>query len=58
MEDGEGKERVYPLVKFARSNASTCINQLTRVNKGQKISAGELFEDGAALRKSMSMSFV
>ncbi len=47
--DAEGKEHIYPLVKFARSNASTCINQLTRVNHGQKISAGDLLADGPAM---------
>jgi DNA-directed RNA polymerase subunit beta len=48
----ENKEiRRYDLVKFQRSNHSTCINQRPRVNKGQKIYAGEVLVDGASCDK-------
>jgi DNA-directed RNA polymerase subunit beta len=36
----------YPLRKFMRSNASTCINQKPVVKKGQKIKKGDVLADG------------
>jgi DNA-directed RNA polymerase subunit beta len=44
----DGQLRRYDLVKFYRSNASTCINQHPRVQKGQKIYAGEVLADGTS----------
>jgi DNA-directed RNA polymerase subunit beta len=41
-----GDLRRYDLIKFQRSNASTCMNQHVRVNKGQKVYAGEVLADG------------
>ncbi len=37
---------VYPLRKFMRSNAGTCINQKPLVNSGQKIKNGQIIADG------------
>lgn len=37
---------VYPLRKFMRSNAGTCINQKPLVLRGQKIKAGDVLADG------------
>ncbi|MDA0765954.1 MAG: DNA-directed RNA polymerase subunit beta [Verrucomicrobia bacterium] len=37
---------VYPLRKFMRSNAGTCINQKPLVNSGQKIKIGQIIADG------------
>lgn len=37
---------VYPLRKFMRSNAGTCINQRPIVRRGDKITAGEVLADG------------
>ncbi|MEI6175678.1 MAG: DNA-directed RNA polymerase subunit beta [Verrucomicrobiota bacterium] len=37
---------VYPLRKFMRSNASTCINQKPIIKKGQKIKKGQVLADG------------
>jgi DNA-directed RNA polymerase subunit beta len=37
---------VYPLRKFMRSNAGTCINQVPIVERGQKIAAGQVIADG------------
>ena len=58
-EDGrlpEGKKRirhdpehgvwVYPIRKFMRSNAATCINQKILINKGDPIKAGQVIADG------------
>jgi DNA-directed RNA polymerase subunit beta len=36
----------YPLRKFMRSNAGTCINQKPIVKKGQKIKKGDVLADG------------
>ena len=44
----DGQSRRYDLVKFYRSNASTCVNQRPRVMKGQKVYAGEVLVDGTA----------
>ncbi len=40
--------RRYDLIKFQRSNASTCMNQHPRVAKGQKVFAGEVLADGTS----------
>jgi DNA-directed RNA polymerase subunit beta len=37
---------IYPLRKFMRSNASTCINQKPIVHRGQKVSKGDVLADG------------
>ncbi|MFA6908382.1 MAG: DNA-directed RNA polymerase subunit beta [Patescibacteria group bacterium] len=47
LEDN-GKVRAYPLGKFVRSNASTCMNQRPIVVKGQKVKKGDVLADGAA----------
>ncbi len=46
FDDGEVKN--YPLLKFARSNASTCMNQKPVVNQGQRVKRGEILADGAS----------
>ena len=40
----------YPLVKFARSNAGTCINQRPIVEVGETVKAGQVLADGPAMR--------
>ncbi|MEM6911869.1 MAG: DNA-directed RNA polymerase subunit beta [Verrucomicrobiota bacterium] len=37
---------VYPLRKFMRSNAGTCMNQRPIVKKGEKVSTGQVLADG------------
>src|ERR1051326_3578707 len=37
---------VYPIRKFMRSNAATCINQKILVNKGDSIKKGQVIADG------------
>ncbi|CAN5312399.1 DNA-directed RNA polymerase subunit beta [soil metagenome] len=37
---------VYPLRKFMRSNAGTCINQKPLIQKGDKVKAGDVLADG------------
>ena len=44
----DGKKKEYPVLKFLRTNSGTCINQIPRVSKGQKVKAGDLLADGAS----------
>ena len=46
-----GKDRVYLLTKFLRSNASTCINQRPIVNKGEQINKGDVLTDSFSVEK-------
>ncbi|MDP3970480.1 MAG: DNA-directed RNA polymerase subunit beta, partial [bacterium] len=39
---------VYPLRNFVRSNASTCINQKSVVDTGDKVEVGDVLADGAS----------
>lgn len=45
----EGKKREYHLNKFIRTNSGTCINQIVRVNKGDKVKVGSVLADGASM---------
>ena len=56
---------VYPLRKFGRSNAGTCINQRPLVKRGQKIKKGDVLADGPctdqgelAIGKNMLVAFM
>jgi len=56
---------VYPLRKFMRSNAGTCINQQPLVKKGKKVKADEVLADGPntengelALGKNVLVAFM
>ncbi|MFZ6015690.1 MAG: DNA-directed RNA polymerase subunit beta [Patescibacteria group bacterium] len=48
LQTADGKTIKYDLIKFQRSNQSTCLNQHVRVNKGQQVYAGEVLVDGAS----------
>ncbi len=48
FQDETGHMHRYDLVKFQRSNSSTCINQRPVVQKGQKLYAGEVLVDGTS----------
>ena len=48
--EAEGKERVYHLQKFERSNQGTCINQHSIVHIGDKIKRGQIIADGPAMQ--------
>jgi DNA-directed RNA polymerase subunit beta len=43
-----GKEHVYPLMKFVRTNQGTCVNQRPVVSKGDKVEKGQVIADGSA----------
>ena len=44
----DGNKRVYPLMKFVRTNQGTCINQRPVVSKGDKVKRGQVLVDGSA----------
>jgi len=43
-----GKERIYDLRKFIRSNQDTCINQRPIVKKGDTVEKGEIIADSSS----------
>lgn len=43
-----GNRDVYKLIKYQRSNQSTCLNQKPIVNVGQSVKAGDIIADGAS----------
>ena len=46
----QGALEEYSLIKFARSNAGTCINQRPIVEVGESVTAGQVLADGPAMR--------
>jgi DNA-directed RNA polymerase subunit beta len=43
-----GEEVHYPLLKFIRSNAATCLNQRPSVSKGDRVAKGDTLIDSAS----------
>ena len=46
IENAKGIVKTYPLIKYMRSNAGTCINQLPLVSKGEHVKRGAIIADG------------
>ncbi len=46
--DAEKKKHEYKLIKFARSNQSTCVNQRPIVSLGEEVKKGQVIADGPA----------
>ena len=46
IEEDNGYRSVYKLLKFARSNQGTCINQRPIVNAGDRVEKGQVIADG------------
>lgn len=46
--DIENKKHEYKLIKFARSNQSTCVNQRPIVSLGEEVKKGQVIADGPA----------
>ncbi|MBC5827606.1 MAG: DNA-directed RNA polymerase subunit beta, partial [Candidatus Eremiobacteraeota bacterium] len=46
VESNKGIARTYPLLKYMRSNAGTCINQMPMVRKGDTVKKGAIIADG------------
>ncbi|MBI3461014.1 DNA-directed RNA polymerase subunit beta, partial [Candidatus Acetothermia bacterium] len=51
VKPGKGKEKVYKLVTYDRSNQDTIIHQRPVVEEGQKIEKGDVLADGPATDK-------
>ncbi|AWI07347.1 DNA-directed RNA polymerase subunit beta [Clostridium drakei] len=63
--DSDGGIDTYRLLKFKRSNQSSCINQRPIVSKGEKVDKGTVLSDGPstdlgeiALGKNIRMGFI
>ena len=50
VKDNEGENHTYQLRKFARSNASICINQRPIVEVGEKVEKGDILADGPSMQ--------
>ncbi len=48
VRNNEGKDRVYSLRKYQRSNQSTCIDQRPAVVKGQRVKRGDVIADSSS----------
>ena len=48
IREADGKKREYPMMKYQRSNQSTCVDQRPAVTKGQIISKGEILADSSS----------
>ena len=48
IKEDDGFVRFYKLIKFQRSNQSTCINQRPIVDAGERVEQGQVIADGAA----------
>ena len=48
MRDDDGTERMYPLVKFMRSNQDTCINQRPAVWVGETVRRDDIIADSSS----------
>ena len=48
-EDDNGKETVYQLTKYDRSNSSTCLNQKPIVWQGERVRPGDILADGPSM---------
>ena len=44
----DGQKDVYHLIKFKRSNQSTCVNQRPIINTGDRVEKGQIIADGPA----------
>jgi DNA-directed RNA polymerase subunit beta len=63
--EGDGGVDIYTLIKFTRSNQTTCINQKPLVNVGDKVKKGDAIADGPstelgelALGKNVLVAFM
>ena len=48
--DDMGREHAYKLIKFKRSNQGNCVNQRPIVDKGERVSKGDVIADGPATK--------
>ncbi len=50
LTDKKGVEHKYPIKKFLRSNAATCVNQHPVINIGDKVKKGQALSDGPCIK--------
>ena len=48
VRESDGKKREYPMMKYQRSNQSTCVDQHPAVRKGQVVSKGDILADSSS----------
>lgn len=48
LQTKDGREKVYNLQKYERSNQDTCLNQRPLVDEGEEVVPGQVLADGAA----------
>ncbi len=48
IRESDGKKREYPMMKYQRSNQSTCVDQRPAVTKGQVVNKGEILADSSS----------
>jgi DNA-directed RNA polymerase subunit beta len=65
IQNKEGKKKTFEMLKFMRTNSGTAINQIVRVQKGDKLKKGSVIADGAstehgelALGQNMLVAFM
>jgi DNA-directed RNA polymerase subunit beta len=51
IRENNGSLRTYDMVKFERSNHSTCVNQRPIVKAGETVKTGDILADGASMDK-------
>jgi len=51
VKNDDGTKSTYRLIKFARSNQGTCINQKPIVNQGDRVEEGQVIADGPSTCK-------
>ncbi|MDY5804666.1 MAG: DNA-directed RNA polymerase subunit beta, partial [Oscillospiraceae bacterium] len=51
IREKDHSKRTYKLIKFARSNAATCINQRPIVDAGEEVEKGQVIADGPSTDK-------
>ncbi len=65
LRDSDGKQHIYLLRKYQRSNQSTCIDQRPAVVKGQRVHKGDVIADSSstesgelALGQNVTVAFI
>ena len=49
VQEDSGSSKVYKLIKYDRSNNSTCVNQRPIVARGERVKKGDVLADGASM---------
>jgi len=49
--EDSGDKKLYPLMKFVRTNQGTCVTQRSIVNRGDRVEAGQVLADSSATER-------